>query len=230
MQGLVAGVDLGGTKVLAGLCDRRGTVLAVTEEPTEHGEQAPVLAQIPRMILSLVQRFREYGPLHTAVIGVPTAVSPLTGLSSLSPNLAIPADQPLAGLLGRNLPCPVFVENDVNLAAFAEVDADPNQHQIVMERGGRLVGTFQLTVIPGISQRGLKRALIESVRVDSSERGSGLGTRMMQWAVEESRRLGCGLVQLTSNAERSDAHRFYRRLGFEQSHVGFKLKLERLED
>ncbi|MBB3657936.1 glucokinase [Rhizobium sp. BK650] len=120
MQGLVAGVDLGGTKVLAGLCDRRGTVLAVTEEPTEHGEQAPVLAQIPRMILSLVQRFREYGPLHTAVIGVPTAVSPLTGLSSLSPNLAIPADQPLAGLLGRNLPCPVFVENDVNLAAFAE--------------------------------------------------------------------------------------------------------------
>ena len=116
------------------------------------------------------------------------------------------------------------------LAAFAEVDADPNQHQIVMERGGRLVGTFQLTVIPGISQRGLKRALIESVRVDGSERGSGLGTRMMQRAVEESRRLGCGLVQLTSNAERSDAQRFYRRLGFEQSHVGFKLKLEPLED
>jgi GNAT superfamily N-acetyltransferase len=115
------------------------------------------------------------------------------------------------------------------LAAFEVLAADPSQRLVVMERDGRLVGTFQLTVIPGISQKGLKRALIEAVRVDSSERGTGLGTQLMQWAVEESRRLGCGLVQLTSNAERPDAHRFYRRLGFEQSHYGFKLKLEPLE-
>jgi GNAT superfamily N-acetyltransferase len=111
------------------------------------------------------------------------------------------------------------------LAAFAELAADPNQRLIVADRAGETVGTFQLTYIPGVSQRGLKRALVESVRVAATERGSGLGTRMMTWAVEEARAAGCGMVQLTSNAERRDAHRFYERLGFVPSHVGFKLKL-----
>lgn len=110
-------------------------------------------------------------------------------------------------------------------AAFAELEADPNQRLIVAERDGGVVGTFQLSFIPGVAQRGLKRAMIESVRVAASERGGGLGTRMMQWAVEEARSAGCKQVQLTSNAERSDAHRFYERLGFVPSHVGFKLKL-----
>ena len=75
---------------------------------------------------------------------------------------------------------------------------------------------------PGLSRRGATRTIVEGVRVASSERGSGLGTRLIEWAVEESRRLGCGLVQLTSDATRLDAHRFYERLGFEKSHVGFK--------
>jgi GNAT superfamily N-acetyltransferase len=116
------------------------------------------------------------------------------------------------------------------LAAFEVLDADPNQRLVVMERDGVLVGTFQLTVIPGLSQRGMKRALIEAVRVAGSERGTGLGTQLMEWAVEESRRLGCGMVQLTSNAERPDAHRFYRQLGFVQSHFGFKLRLEPVDE
>jgi GNAT superfamily N-acetyltransferase len=110
-------------------------------------------------------------------------------------------------------------------AAFAEVEADPNQRLIVAERAGIAVGTFQLSLIPGVAQRGLKRAMIESVRVATTERGSGLGTQMMQWAIEEARNAGCKQVQLTSNAQRPDAHRFYERLGFVPSHVGFKLKL-----
>ena len=118
--GLVAGVDLGGTKVLAGLSDLDGDLLATMEEPTAHGESAPVLEQIVRMILTLVERYCDHGPLLKAVVGVPSAVSPSTGLASLSPNLAIPADQPLARLLEAGLPCGVVVENDVNLAAFAE--------------------------------------------------------------------------------------------------------------
>lgn len=118
--GLVAGVDLGGTKVLAGLSDLDGDLLATMEEPTAHGESAPVLEQIVRMILTLVERYCDRGPLLKAVVGVPSAVSPFTGLASLSPNLAIPADQPLARLLEVGLPCGVVVENDVNLAAFAE--------------------------------------------------------------------------------------------------------------
>ena len=62
-------------------------------------------------------------------------------------------------------------------------------------------------------------------RVASTERGSGAGTTLIEWAVEQSRRLGVALVQLTSDATRTDAHRFYERLGFVKSHVGFKLEL-----
>ena len=108
-------------------------------------------------------------------------------------------------------------------AAFARVTADPSQHLVVAERAGRIVGTLQLTVIPGLSRRGATRSIIEGVRVASTERGSGLGTTLLEWAVEQSRRLGVDLVQLTSDATRTDAHRFYERLGFVKSHVGFKL-------
>jgi GNAT superfamily N-acetyltransferase len=116
------------------------------------------------------------------------------------------------------------------LDAFREIDEDPRQHQIVVERDGRLVGTLQLTVIPGLSQQGMTRALVEAVRIDKSERGKGLGTALMHWVIQEARRLGCRQVQLTSNNARPDAHRFYERLGFTPSHVGFKLKLDTLAE
>ncbi len=111
------------------------------------------------------------------------------------------------------------------LSAFTRLAEDPNQHLVVAARGGRVVGTLQLTVIPGLSRRGATRALIEGVRIHAAERGSGLGTRLIEWAVEESRRLECVLVQLTSDVTRTDALRFYERLGFEASHVGFKRAL-----
>ncbi|GAA2791658.1 GNAT family N-acetyltransferase [Streptomyces showdoensis] len=110
-------------------------------------------------------------------------------------------------------------------AAFLRLDRDPNQHLVVAEREGRVVGTLQLTVIPGLSRKGTTRSIIEGVRIHADERGSGLGTRLIEWAVEESRAEGCRLVQLTSDVTRTDAHRFYERLGFEASHLGFKLSL-----
>ncbi|WP_392671680.1 GNAT family N-acetyltransferase [Streptomyces sp. LN785] len=110
-------------------------------------------------------------------------------------------------------------------AAFQRLADDPNQHLVVAVRGGTVVGTLQLTVIPGLSRRGSTRSLIEGVRIHADERGSGLGTRLIQWAVDESRRQDCQLVQLTSDATRTDAHRFYERLGFSASHLGFKLAL-----
>ncbi|WP_030665467.1 GNAT family N-acetyltransferase [Streptomyces rimosus] len=111
------------------------------------------------------------------------------------------------------------------IAAYEQLAADPNQHLVVAVRADRPVGTLQLTVIPGLSRRGSSRSIIEAVRVHSDERGNGLGTRLIEWAVDESRTLGCRLVQLTSDATRIDAHRFYERLGFEASHLGFKLQL-----
>ncbi|WP_171164769.1 GNAT family N-acetyltransferase [Streptomyces sp. I05A-00742] len=109
--------------------------------------------------------------------------------------------------------------------AFTTVEADPNQHLMVAVRDGRTIGTLQLTVIPGLSRRGARRAIVEAVRVHADERGEGVGNQLMRWAIEESRRQGCVLLQLTSDATRVDAHRFYERLGFEASHLGFKYRL-----
>ncbi|GGS53139.1 GNAT family acetyltransferase [Streptomyces badius] len=109
--------------------------------------------------------------------------------------------------------------------AFRRLADDPNQHVVVAVRQDRVVGTLQLTIIPGLSRRGSTRSIVEGVRIHGDERGSGLGTQLIQWAVDESRRQNCQLVQLTSDVTREDAHRFYERLGFTASHVGFKLAL-----
>ncbi|MFG3202352.1 GNAT family N-acetyltransferase [Streptomyces sp. NPDC048192] len=110
-------------------------------------------------------------------------------------------------------------------AALERLEADPNQHLVVAVREGRVIGTLQLTVIPGLSHRGATRALIEAVRIHADERGGGLGGQLIEWAIETSRRLDCRMVQLTSDKTRTDAHRFYERLGFSASHEGFKLRL-----
>ncbi len=111
------------------------------------------------------------------------------------------------------------------LAALECLAADPNQHLVVAVREGRVVGTLQLTIVPGLSRKGATRSIIEAVRIHADERGSGLGTQLIEWAIDESRRQDCQLVQLTSDVTRTDAHRFYERLGFTASHVGFKLPL-----
>lgn len=110
-------------------------------------------------------------------------------------------------------------------AALAAIDADPNEELYIVELEGRRIGTFQLTYLPGIMRRGMWRGLIEGVHVVPAERNRGHGKTMMRWAIERCRECGCGMVQLTSNKQRVDAHRFYRTLGFAQSHEGFKLFL-----
>ena len=111
-------------------------------------------------------------------------------------------------------------------AAFAEIDRDPAQQLLVTtDAAGTVVGTMQLTVIPGLARRGSRRMQIEAVRVAAPHRGAGLGAAMMAWAIEEARRRSCALVQLTSDRSREAAHQFYERLGFTASHVGYKLQL-----
>ncbi|AJC57216.1 MULTISPECIES: GNAT family N-acetyltransferase [Streptomyces] len=150
-------------------------------------------------------------------------------MSDLEIRRATEADLPAIVAMLADDPLGASRESPDDLApyrtAFAALDADPKQHLVVAERDGRVVGTLQLTVIPGLSRRGATRTIIEAVRIHADERGSGLGTELVEWAVAESRRLGCQLVQLTSDATRLDAHRFYERLGFEASHLGFKRQL-----
>ncbi|WP_084259330.1 GNAT family N-acetyltransferase [Microtetraspora malaysiensis] len=117
------------------------------------------------------------------------------------------------------------VEGTDVMAAFEAIDADPRNELIVAEEDGQVVGTFQLTFIPGLSRRGAERAQIEAVRVATPHRNRGVGRRMMEWAVERARERGCRLVQLTTDKVRHDAHRFYASLGFTATHEGFKLRL-----
>jgi GNAT superfamily N-acetyltransferase len=111
------------------------------------------------------------------------------------------------------------------LAAFAAIGADPNQFLAVAERDGAVIGTMQLSFLPGLSHKGAWRGQIEAVRVAAPARGSGLGQRMIEWAIAQCRARGCKLVQLTTDKSRKDAHRFYDRLGFRASHEGYKLTL-----
>lgn len=110
-------------------------------------------------------------------------------------------------------------------AAFEQVDASPHQHQLVACHDGQVVGCLHLTLIPGVARLGTWRAQIEAVRVAGSARGAGLGEQLIRHAIDRARAAGCRLVQLTSDKARADAHRFYERLGFVASHVGYKLSL-----
>ena len=111
------------------------------------------------------------------------------------------------------------------LNAFRMIDADVNQFLLVVDDGTRIVGTLQLTFILGLAGQGLKRGQVEAVRVASDRRGEKIGEAMLNWALERCRREQCGIVQLTTNKTRTQAHRFYDRLGFEPSHLGYKMKL-----
>ncbi len=108
--------------------------------------------------------------------------------------------------------------------ALERIVANPaNELLVAVDETGQVVATLQLTLIPGMARRGSTRLLVEAVRVASTERSSGIGTALMRWVMDAAAvELGASLVQLTSDAARVDAHRFYRRLGFADSHVGFK--------
>ena len=112
-----------------------------------------------------------------------------------------------------------------HIRAFETIAASPDNELVVAEADGEVVGVMQLTYVPGISRNGASRLLVEAVRVGRGLRGQGIGRRLMEHAHERGRARGCALAQLTSDKQRPEAHRFYRGLGYEQSHEGFKLPL-----
>lgn len=116
--------------------------------------------------------------------------------------------------------------NPAYAAAFDAIDASDTELLAVAELDGAVVGTLQISFLPGLSFRGRWRGQIEAVRVASRLRGRRIGERFLDWALDRCRARGCFMVQLTSHRDRVDAHRFYERLGWERSHAGFKIKLE----
>lgn len=121
---------------------------------------------------------------------------------------------------------PVLPDNDAQQReAMRAIAADPNHELWIVELGGAPVASFHLSYLPGVSRKGTWRGQIESVRVMPELRGKGVGEAMMRWAMARCEAKGCGVVQLTSDLQRPNAHRFYERLGFTHSHAGFKLRL-----
>lgn len=139
--------------------------------------------------------------------------------SDLPAIVALLTDDPL-GSRRENPDDPAYAH------AFDAINEDPAQLLVVaLAEDQQVVGTLQLTFVPGLSRRGTLRAQIESVRVAETERGSGLGTALFDWAIDRAREQGAGLVQLTTDKSRPRARAFYERLGFVASHDGMKLTL-----
>jgi ribosomal protein S18 acetylase RimI-like enzyme len=108
--------------------------------------------------------------------------------------------------------------------AFARVERDQNIQLVVAESEGRVVGCLQLAILPGLSSQGGRRGLLEDVRVASDCRSRGIGEQLVHWAVTEAKARGCNLVELLTHQTRTDAQRFYKRLGFTASHVGMTVR------
>lgn len=142
-------------------------------------------------------------------------------IADLPAIVALLADDPLG--TNRESSSPTLDERYV--AAFKAIEADSNQQLVVAIDGEQVVGTLQLSFIPGLARTGAWRGQIEAVRVAEHLRSSGVGQTMFDWAIAQCKARGCQLVQLTTDKRRPDAHRFYEKLGFIASHEGYKLAL-----
>lgn len=114
---------------------------------------------------------------------------------------------------------------DRYLAAFDAMQAEGANHLYVGAIGAEIVACYQLTFISGLSRSAARRAQLESVRVAPGHRGRKIGEALMRDAESRARGAGCALLQLTTDRSRADAHRFYDRLGFTASHIGYKKPL-----
>ena len=142
-------------------------------------------------------------------------------IRDLDPLVALLSDDPVSASRGDSA---AQIDRPDYQDALEQIAADPaNEIPLAIDGAGCAVGTLQLTRIPGMAQRGSTRLLVEAVRVRSDLRSAGIGGAMMRWVMDVAAlELEVNLVQLTSDADRVDAHRFYERLGFVASHVGFK--------
>jgi len=211
----IGGIDLTTVdEVVAAGARRVVVVRAITEAEDPAAATTELLSRLPRAALGTV-------PLAGS-----TVVLRRARRDDVAAVLALLADDELSRSRGDHADAASGVTAG-HLAGFDAIDADPAQLLVVAEQAGRVVGTLQLTFVPGLARGGAWRAQVEAVRVATDLRGRGLGGAMLRWVVEEATRRGCSQVQLTSDARREGAHRFYARLGFAASHTGFKLALPR---
>jgi len=127
--------------------------------------------------------------------------------------------------LGANRECFEDPLPAIYFEAFQAMESQGGNHILVAVEQGKVIGCLQLTIIPGLARQGMKRAQIEGVRVDRHARGKRVGEKLFNEAISIAKSEDCGMVQLTTDKQRNDAHRFYEKLGFQASHEGMKLML-----
>lgn len=106
---------------------------------------------------------------------------------------------------------------------FNRMTALPGYELIVAEEAGTVVGTTVLAVLPGFAHGVSPFAVIEYLVVDEEHRGKGIGKLLMEYCIDRAKEAGCYKIMLTSDNRRTEAHEFYRSLGFEASAHGFRL-------
>jgi len=113
--------------------------------------------------------------------------------------------------------------NPAHVRALAQIIKDPRQHVLVAVENGKVVGTCTLYILPRVYWTGHPWAVLDSIVVGEHTQGKGTGTKLIQHAIKLAKKAGCTQVNLTSNTQRTRAHRFYESLGFEANYVGFKI-------
>jgi len=106
--------------------------------------------------------------------------------------------------------------------AWDEIVAREDHAALVAEVDGTVVGTLHLVVVPTLTHDGAPWAIVENMVVDEDGRGHGVGTARMGEAERRARAAGCYKVQLLSAVDRSGAHAFYERQGFELRARGYR--------
>lgn len=142
-------------------------------------------------------------------------------LEDISSIIELLADDPL-GAAREDTSSPIL---KCYTDAFEAINSDPNQLLAVITENEKLIGTLQISFIPGLSRKGSWRGQIEAVRIARTHRGKGIGRMAFDWAINQCRAKNCSLVQLTTDKTRTDAHHFYDELGFVPSHIGYKKAL-----
>ena len=141
--------------------------------------------------------------------------------ADLSAIIALLADDELGR--AREVACGDILPGYHN--AFEMINNDPNAEIIIMATEDDVIATAQVNYITYLNFQGGTRAQIESVRVHKNYRSQKLGEKLMLHIIEQAKKRGCHLVQLTTNKSRDRAKSFYEKLGFVASHEGMKLAI-----
>lgn len=153
----VIGIDVGGTKILAGVVERDGTVLAARERPTPTDSQEHLLAVLEDVVRALLAGHPE---VEAVGFGIPSRIDQRSGSAVASTNVPL-AGVPFRARMGERFDLPVGIDNDANAAAIAEwaVGAGRGTSDLVMLTLGTGVGGG--VVIGGKPFRGSTGAGVE---------------------------------------------------------------------